>query len=215
VPSNQLAGFSLEVRAREAIRQSNVLISQTRTMLRTLSERIAFTAGDCHAYVLQRGGDAILNWIVEDALRITNASKANIQVFDSSRQALRIVAQHGFDRPFLDYFDCVREEEAACGAALNARARVIVEDVTTSEVFHPGALEVLLDARVRAVQSTPLIGRSGAVLGILSTHWSAPCRPDGQLLSQLDRLAGTVSGWLEESDFSHSTTEQFRSMLTS
>ncbi len=53
----------------------------------------------------------------------------------------------------------------------------IVYDVADSPLFPPGpTLEVMLDALVRSVQSTPLVGASGRVLGIVSTHLS-PHRP--------------------------------------
>jgi GAF domain-containing protein len=51
--------------------------------------------------------------------------------------------------------------------------RVIIEDVTRSPLFiGRDALKVLLNAGVRSVQSTPLISRSGKLLGIISTHFS-------------------------------------------
>jgi GAF domain-containing protein len=58
-------------------------------------------------------------------------------------------------------------------------ARVIVEDITQSDLFvGTPALDIQLAAGVRAVQSTPLIGRSGSVLGLVSTHFKAPHRPN-------------------------------------
>jgi hypothetical protein len=74
----------------------------------------------------------------------------------------------------------------------------MVEDVTESPVFHGTlALEVLLDAKVRAVQSTPLVGSSGAILGVLSTHWRSSHRLRNSSLVRLDVLARTVARWLE------------------
>ncbi len=49
---------------------------------------------------------------------------------------------------------------------------MVVPDVTDSPIFHRQAsLEVLLDAGVRSVQSTPLSDSEGRVLGVLSTHY--------------------------------------------
>jgi len=59
---------------------------------------------------------------------------------------------------FLEYFDAVPSGQAACGWALREAQRVVVRDVTDSPVFHNSpALEVVLDAGVRSVQSTPLL----------------------------------------------------------
>jgi hypothetical protein len=80
----------------------------------------------------------------------------------SGRPSLRIEAYRGFERPILEYFDRVRHREAACGTALESRRSVVVEDVTDSVVFQKdvATLEAMLDARVRSVQSIPLIGES-------------------------------------------------------
>jgi hypothetical protein len=214
VPFNEISDLPLEVRAQQAIGKSIALICRTDSLLRRLDNETFLIAGEDGVKVLQRNGESVLNWVVDAALQITKASKANFQIFDSSRQALQIVAQAGFDRPFLDYFDCVYEEGSACATALKSRGRVIIEDVTASNVFHPDALEIMLDAKVRAVQSTPLIGRSGAVLGMLSTHWNKPCRPGLGSLALLDLLAGTVANWLERSDYAHSNGNRLRPMLT-
>jgi len=54
------------------------------------------------------------------------------------------------------------------------------------------------DAGVRAVQSTPLIGSSGCILGIISTHRHAPWRPSDRHLRLLDLLARNGAGWIEQ-----------------
>jgi GAF domain-containing protein len=92
----------------------------------------------------------------------------------------------------------VHEGEAACGEALKNRRRIVIDDVTESPVFRgKPALEVLLDAKVRAVQSTPLIGASGTMLGVLSTHWSSPRHVSEHDLFQFDLLARTIANCLE------------------
>jgi GAF domain-containing protein len=89
------------------------------------------------------------------------------------------VSQRGFDAPFLDSFNAIRESEPACGTAMQLGARVIVEDITTSPIFAGSkALDVLLAAQVRAVQCTPLVSRNGRTVGIFSTHYRKPQRPD-------------------------------------
>lgn len=131
-------------------------------------------------------------------LRITDAAKANLQIFDSTHNCLQIVAQLGFSQPFLDFFNSVHAGEAVCGHAFATRNRVIVEDVTESPIFRgTPALEVLLDAGVRAVQSTPLVSSSGTVLGILSTHWPSPGCLSTRALASLDALTRLVARWLE------------------
>lgn len=143
--------------------------------------------------------DECLNQILEAAIAFTGADKGNIQLLDPTSDTLRIVAQRGFASPFLDFFSIVEQgEAAACGAALQSAESVLVEDVTQSDLFagRP-SLKVLLDAGVRAVQSTALRSGGGIVLGIISTHFSHPVRLGKQELRLLDLLARQAANFLE------------------
>ncbi len=138
----------------------------------------------------QLRGKKILNKILQAAIKLTSADKGNIQLLDPISKTLRIVAQKGFEQPFLDFFAHVGLQEAAvCGTALRFLERVIVEDVTKSQIFRgTPALGVLLDAGVRAVHSTPLITGTGHVIGMISIHYRTPWHPTPQQLAQLDQL---------------------------
>jgi hypothetical protein len=189
----RLRGQAAQRRSEELVRDCNVLMKTTPAS-RTFGAQYDFVA---------RKGRSMLNWAVDSALRVTNATKGNLQVFDSSSRDLHIVAQRGFGQPFLDFFASVHTGQAACGKAFETCARVMVEDVAESPIFHATpSLEVLLDARVRAVQSTPLVSSSGAILGMLSTHWTFPRRLRSGELARLDVLAWTVTRWLEHNPFS-------------
>ena len=145
--------------ARKAIQRSSELIRRTSALLektRVFISRLGAIDSKDDQWI-QRDSrcvsgtlDLMLSWIMESALQITNASMANIQLVDPDSGCLHIAAHYGFSRPFLDYFDCVHEGQAAGGEALKTRTRVIVEDVTKSPIFRGSpALEVLLDAGVR------------------------------------------------------------------
>ncbi len=130
-----------------------------------------------------------LQEIIEAAIDITGSDMGNIQLVDDTGN-LKIVAQKDFGQEFLDYFENVTPKQSACGLAMEQKQRVIVEDVTKSRVFKdPETLKVMLNAGVRAVQSTPLIDESGHLLGILSTHNRQPRRPLERDLRLLDLLA--------------------------
>jgi GAF domain len=118
------------------------------------------------------------------------ARVANIQLFDPASAALRIEAQRGFSQPLPEFFDCVHDGHAVCSTAFKTRAQIIVEDVAESPIFlGTPALEVVLDAGVRAVVSTPMVGSTGSILGILSTHRRRPWRPRHRELHLLNLLA--------------------------
>ena len=83
--------------------------------------------------------------------------------------------------------------------ALRSGERVIVEDIEQSPIFAgTEALEIQLKAGVRAIQSTPLVSRSGNLLGMFSTHYKAPHRPTDQELRLLDLLARHAADFIEE-----------------
>jgi hypothetical protein len=113
----------------------------------------------------------LLDEIVAAGTEITGADMGNIQLLRDG--ALRIVSQRGFEAPFLDFFNSVSHGLVACGTALNRRERVIVEDIAESPIFiGTRALDVMLAAGARAVQSTPLFSRSGNLLGMFSNALS-------------------------------------------
>ena len=112
---------------------------------------------------LLQAGDfsLLLHDILDAAIAITGAQMGNIQLLEGDH--LRIAAQRGFDRPFLEFFAWVPGEQAACGTALQRGERVIVDDVLNSPIFvGTSALDVMVAAGAHAVQSTPLVSRSGA-----------------------------------------------------
>jgi signal transduction histidine kinase/CheY-like chemotaxis protein len=140
-----------------------------------------------------------LDEIVATAIAITGAGKGNLQMFDAETGLLVIAAHQGFEQRFLDFFAAVGDEgSAACSAAMRKAERVVVEDVTQSECFvgRP-SLAVLLEADVRAVQSTPLMSSRGQLLGMVSTHFSAVHRPTERELRLMDLLARQAADFLE------------------
>jgi PAS domain S-box-containing protein len=142
--------------------------------------------------------DTLLQEILESAIAITGADKGNLQLLDPATGMLKIVAQKHFDPPFLEFFAYVDAGDAtACGAALEQAERVVVEDICESDVFDEETAAVLLAENVRAVQSTPLVGRSGHLLGILSTHFCRVHAPAEREVRHIDILARQAADMIE------------------
>src|SRR5262245_44296416 len=119
----------------------------------------------------------IWDWVLDAALTVGSADYANIQLVHPRLRGLELMAQRGFQLPFLEFFRFVSDDHSACGAALKRQRPVIVEDVSNSLIFaNTPQLEVILDAGVRAVKSLPLMGHSGRMLGMLSVHYRRPNR---------------------------------------
>jgi len=118
-----------------------------------------------------------LSRLLAMALEIQGTDLGNIQLVDRQTGTLAIVTQRGFGLDFLDYFGSVdTQDESACARAMRDQEPVLIADVNTDPLFAVHR-RVAASAGFRAVQSIPLIGRDGALLGILSTHFRHPYRP--------------------------------------
>ena len=143
--------------------------------------------------------ESCLGGILEAAMFFTAADKGTLQLLDPHTGCLVIRVQHGFHQPFLDFFSFVRgSADAACGAAVSDGTRVIVEDVATDDRFagRPAGV-ILLNEDVHAVLSTPLVSRSGRVLGVVSTHFNRPTRPGPRELRFMDVLVRQAADFVE------------------
>jgi PAS domain S-box-containing protein len=177
-------------RAEAAIEELNSQLAAeltAMTRMQQLSTRLA-QAGEF---------SALLGEIIEAGIEITNAGMGNIRLLEGG--VLKIVAQRGFESPFLEFFDTVEHGATACRAALDTGKRVMVEDVAHSPIYagSQAALRVMLQAGARAVQSTPLISRSGQLLGTFSTHYRATHRLSDRDERMLDLLARQAADLIE------------------
>jgi signal transduction histidine kinase len=141
---------------------------------------------------------AILRELLDTAVAISHADCGNIQILDRASSHLEVVAHRNLPDSWLNHWKNVAAGHGAAGTALAARERVVVEDVTQSPVFvGTESLGIQLKAGIRAVQSTPLISRSGTLIGMFSTHWKAPHRIPEQTLRLLDLLARRAADLIE------------------
>lgn len=122
----------------------------------------------------------------------------SLQAYDRETESLYIQVQRGFQEPFLEFFNSVDPGHAVCGSALKSRGRVIVPDIANRPISSGTALlEVMLDAAIRAVQSTPLMEKSGDIWGMLSTYYRTVTQPGKKDLRLIDYFAGWAAEILE------------------
>ncbi len=139
---------------------------------------------------------AICAEVVARAIHHSGADRGNVQILDPASGALRIAAQQGFERPFLDFFETVDDAESACGTALAERRPTLVPDVARSPIFAgTPALDVMLEAGALAVVSVPVLRNDGSVVAMISAHRREPTAWTGDQAGQLARLAA-VTGQL-------------------
>jgi DNA-binding CsgD family transcriptional regulator len=139
---------------------------------------------------------SLLNEVLHATIALQSADFGNVQLYDRRRRTLGIVAQRGFRQDFLEHFDRVHEGQAACGRALRRGERVVIEDVETAPEFEPHRA-IAAAAGFRAVQSTPMFGSDGELLGVLSTHFRRPHRPSERELRLTDLYARQAGAMIE------------------
>ncbi|MBX7223674.1 MAG: PAS domain S-box protein [Blastocatellia bacterium] len=209
-----MVGYSLDItsleRAEQTLRESEARLAADLDAMNWLQKVSTL-------FIRTEGFHAVLEEVVAAAIAITKADMGNIQLFDAPAGTLRIAAQRGFDQPFLDFFKIVPAGEGAYGMALQQEERLIIEDVTRSPIFSgKPALDVILQAGVRAVQSTVLRSRSGRLLGLFSTYYKTPRQPDDWALRLLDILARQAADIIEREEAERAlraSEERYRSVV--
>lgn len=189
--------------------QAHQELLQTASALRKNEERLTRELAATRqlqaasAMLLESGDEqALYQKIVEAAAAIMQSEMASLQMLFPERGnggELRLLASRGFDPDGAKFWEWVRADSAcSCGAALKSRKRVVVSDVEKCD-FMAGTEDQIAYLRtgIRAVQSTPLLSRSGELLGMISTHWRAPHTPEESDLLRFDVLARQAADLLE------------------
>ena len=138
----------------------------------------------------------ILEEILEATMALQRADFGHVQLCDPAAGVLEIVAQRGFSDRYLAHFARVESyDDSACGRALRESERVIIEDVEEDAGYAPNR-EIAAAEGYRAVQSTPIRGRDGRPIGMLTTHFRAPHRPSDRELQLTDLYLRMVSEFI-------------------
>lgn len=150
--------------------------------------------------LIQEGNlESLYNRILDAAISMMSSDMASMQLFDPERNRLRLIAWKGFHPQSAVFWEWVYlDSGSTCGLALAAGCRVVVPDIETCDATAGTAdLDEYRRSNIRAVQSTPLVSRSGQVLGMISTHWREPYQPAERDLLRLDVLARQAADLIE------------------
>ncbi|MFM8444630.1 MAG: PAS domain-containing protein [Methylococcus sp.] len=144
-----------------------------------------------------RSLDEGLEEMLAATMELLGADYGNVQLYDARREVLNIAVHRGFGPAFLDAFREVGvQHDSACGRALRAGEQALIEDVETDPPFAPYR-PIARAAGYRAVLSTPLTGRDGAPLGMISVHFRAPHRPHEGERRAVDVYARRAADFIE------------------
>jgi signal transduction histidine kinase len=140
--------------------------------------------------------------IMDAAVAIMRSDFASMQQLYPERGEtgeLLLLAHRGFPLESAEAWKWVRTDSGCtCGEALRTGRRAVANDVDTCP-FIAGTKghATYRSMGIRAVQSTPLFARGGAMLGMISTHWRQPHEPSERDLRLLDILARQAADLIE------------------
>ena len=157
--------------------------------------------------------------LITAAVDIMRADQGIIQLLEPGRE-LQILAAKGIDASQLYQFEHMSSVPGTvCAAALQQKKRVIISDYSSSPKFSStDTAQAHIRNGVMATQSTPLISRSGRVLGIVSTYWKNVHQPSERQLRLLDILARQAADLVErhQSEVAlRQSEERYRTLFSS
>jgi hypothetical protein len=145
--------------------------------------------------------DTLYDRILDAAMNLMSSAMSSMQLLDPEHNQLRLLACKGFHPQSAIFWERVCfDSGSTCGLAFSAGCRVMVPDIETCDFMAGTAdLDEYRRSNIRAVQSTPLVSRSGQLLGMISTHWREPHQPTERALQRLDVLARQAADLVERS----------------
>ncbi|MBW4524340.1 MAG: PAS domain S-box protein [Phormidium tanganyikae FI6-MK23] len=193
---SQCVEFIIDITERkqneESLRESEARIAADLAGMRRLYELQSKLAD-------QNDVKAALQDVLAVACEFTSTDRGCVQLLSDDGERLEMAVWQGYadDGPFISFF---RYEglRTGCEVARVYRQRMIIEDT----VGFPGLDGTDAGAAshaegIRASQSTPMAGRSGETIGVISTQFRQPHRSSDHELRLMDMLAWTAGEFLE------------------
>ncbi len=150
--------------------------------------------------------EKVLHEVLRAAMAVQETDLGLLSLCDPANDGLNVSVSSGFNSDFLKAIEFVPSGGGACGSAYKLRKRVIVEDTETDPAF----AQYRDAARVggfRSVHSTPLIARTGNIIGVLSVHFRQPHHPTDREVRLLDLYARMAADIIENARL-HQQVEQ-------
>ncbi len=200
-------GSELPQRLREPTRKledANQTVRQNEQMLTTELQAAQHLQHVATQLINTRGTQALYEQILDAAMAVLHSDFASIQMFYPERGTngeLRLLGHRGFSAEATKRWEWVRSTtRTTCGEALRTGRRIAVPDIRNCD-FMSGSedLDGYLGAKIHAGQTTPLVSRSGDLLGMVSTYWRESHELAPSEICALDVLARMAADLIERS----------------
>jgi signal transduction histidine kinase/transcriptional regulator with GAF, ATPase, and Fis domain/ActR/RegA family two-component response regulator len=192
-------------RSEERLRQSEARLAMELATARQLQE--------ISTQLIQSDNvDSLYQQILDAAITIMGSNMASMQVLTQGK--LRLLAWKGFHPASAALWERVDVDSgSSCGAALSTGQRVIVPDIEKCDfIIGMPSFDAYCKSGIRAMQSTPLLSRSGRMLGMISTHWREPRQPTEHDLGLLDVLARQAADLIERAQAEEALSQSKRQL---
>nr|MDQ3069775.1 GAF domain-containing protein [Acidobacteriota bacterium] len=158
--------------------------------------------------------------LLHAAIAVAQSDMATLQLLHEEHGDLVMTASEGLAPASVAQWARVRAgAPSTYGTSLSTGARAEIEDVEASAALAGTPdLEAFRYSGIRGAQSTPLVSRSGRVLGMLSTQWRQPhalSARDVQLIDVLARQGADAIERLQADDALRQSTSQFEALFDS
>ena len=136
---------------------------------------------------------AIANEAAAEAARLMGSDYAAVQLYLEPQDTLVLVANRNFPAELVALFAAFRPDFCTgCSRAVASGGRVVIPDVERDEPF-TRHVPAALDNGFRSLQATPLKAESGAVIGVITTHFAEPRSYANDDFDRFDAHARNVS----------------------
>jgi signal transduction histidine kinase/ActR/RegA family two-component response regulator len=153
--------------------------------------------------------------LVDAATLIMRSDFGSIQRYDEARGELQLIATRGLNDEAVSYWQWVHPGRATtCGHALLKSQRVVVPDFESwGDISGSDDLIAFRAAGVRAAQSTPLLTRSGRLVGMITTHWTRSHAPQERDLRLIDIVARQAADLIERNSAAEALQHHARKLV--
>ncbi|WP_052055309.1 response regulator [Myxosarcina sp. GI1] len=144
--------------------------------------------------------NSLYEQILDATIALMRSDMGSLQMLDMQQNELLLLASRGFAPQSIASWQRVRSDSpCVCGMALNKGERVFVPDIETCDfIADVMTYEAFRLSDIRSVYTTPLLTRTGHIVGMISAHWRKPHQPLERELNLLEVLTRQAADLIEQ-----------------